>query len=69
MFWRERDGQKGKEDLLREFSDNGGPWRESLRQATKLVEYHLDSFAHSSYMRSAYESILPMLFVPICPGY
>lgn len=39
VFWRERDGQKGKEDLLREFSDNGGPWRESLRQATKLVEY------------------------------
>lgn len=38
VLWHEMDGQKCKVGLLREFSDKGGPWRESVRQAAKLFE-------------------------------
>ena len=69
MPWHQRERRECKVDLLSTSSDQGGPWREKLETGNWTIWMCLDSFAHISFMRSAYESIVLILFVHICPGY
>lgn len=58
VLWCEREGRKGKAHLLREVSDEGGPWREKCETGDSTVWICLDSSVHLSFERAAYQPIL-----------